>query len=401
VDPEPRRRFNEAFSQATYARLHSEIEAALGEVPAFRLAETPVFLPGELRRRCETAAREILEAVSQPEVVARLRRFVPEGRRVQGGEALPEFALVDFAVVRGESGALEPCLVEMQGFPSLYAFTLFQQDAWVRILSEIPGMGGRFDGFFGGADREEYARRLRRAVVGDCDPAEVVLVDLDPPSQKTWIDFEATRRLLGVEPVCLTSLELDRSNRRLFRRAAGRRLPVRRIYNRVVFDEIDRKGVAFPFDLREEIDVEWAPHPSWYWIWSKAALPSIDHPAAPRARLLSEIDALPDDLSRWILKPLFSFAGGGVRLDVTARDLAAIPATERRRWMLQEKIAYEPALQACDGGGVKVEIRMMFLRDPAREKPDLVFNLARLSRGAMLGVDFNRDRTWVGSSVAL
>ena len=71
-----------------------------------------------------------------------------------------------------------------------------------------------------------------------------------------------------------------------------------------------------------------------------------------------------------------------------------------RQHQRQEKIEYAPALEAADGGGVKVEIRMMFLRPDAETKPKLAQNLVRLSRGKMLGVDFNKDFTWVGSSVA-
>ncbi len=102
-----------------------------------------------------------------------------------------------------------------------------------------------------------------------------------------------------------------------------------------------------------------------------------------------------------MLKPLFSFAGGGVNVDPTAADVAAIPEAERAHWVLMEKIAYDPCLAAVDGGGVKVEVRMMFFRPDGDARPTLGLNLCRLSRGKMLGVDFNKDFTWVGSSVAL
>src|SRR5690606_27618491 len=113
----------------------------------------------------------------------------------------------------------------------------------------------------------------------------------------------------------------------------------------------------------------------------------------PRARYLSELDAAPEDLSGFVLKPLFSFAGSGVKVDVTAADIAAVPLAERDRWILQEKIAYEPALVMPDGNGVKAEVRMMFLRAPDEPEPTLALNLVRLSRGKMLGVDQNRDLT--------
>src|SRR5207248_8687156 len=111
---------------------------------------------------------------------------------------------------------------------------------------------------------------------------------------------------------------------------------------------------------------------------------------------------VPEDLAEhYVLKPLFSFAGGGVNVEPTPRDLEAIPKSQKDGWCIQEKIEYAPALKAADGGGVKIEIRMMFLRPDDSAEPVLAQNLVRLSRGKMLGVDFNKEFTWVGSSLAL
>jgi hypothetical protein len=181
----------------------------------------------------------------------------------------------------------------------------------------------------------------------------------------------------------------------------GKKLPVRRIYNRMVFDELEQKGYRLPFDFRDELDVTWCSHPNWYWVWSKFSLPSLDHPAIPRARFLSELKEMPEDLSRYVLKPLFSFAGAGVVIDVTPEDLARIPEAERDRWVLQEKIVYAPAFVAPDGGPVKAEIRVMLLRPPGAQKLVPHIFLVRLSRGKMLGVDHNKGHTWVGGSVGI
>ncbi|MFI5198433.1 MAG: hypothetical protein ACHQJD_07430, partial [Thermoanaerobaculia bacterium] len=223
---------------------------------------------------------------------------------------------------------------------------------------------------------------------------------LAPEEQKTAIDFCATRELLGVDAVDPRSLVKE--GRRLFRMKEGRRVPVRRIYNRIVFDELIKKDVALPFDFREDLDVRWVPHPNWFWTWSKFSLPLLVHETVPKSTYLSEFGAVPKNLTeRYVLKPLFSFAGGGVNVDPKPEDLARIPESERGSWCLQEKIAYDPCLVAVDGGGVKVEVRMMFFRPDADAAPTLSLNLCRLSRGKMLGVDFNKDFTWVGSSVAL
>jgi hypothetical protein len=245
--------------------------------------------------------------------------------------------------------------------------------------------------------REAFLRLAQRTIAGDHDPREVILMDIDPPTQKTWPDFAATRLLFGVDPVCPTSLV--KRGKKLFR-ADG--TPVRRIYNRVVFDELERKRLDLPFDYRDELDVEWTPHPNWYWVWSKHSLPYLDHWSVPRATFVSALDRIPPDLTeRYVLKPLFSFAGGGVNVDPVPADIERIPAADRHAWCIQEKISYEPALEAADGGGVKVEVRMMFLRPDEDALPTLAQNLVRLSRGKMLGVDFNKDFTWVGSSIGL
>jgi hypothetical protein len=226
-----------------------------------------------------------------------------------------------------------------------------------------------------------------------------VLLDLDPPAQKTYPDFVATKLLTGVDAVCPRTLVRD--GRRLFRKVAGRLVPVRRIYNRIVFDELEQKKTVLPFRYTEDLDVTWCSHPNWYWTWSKYTLPFVDHPAVPRARYVADLDRIPDDLERYVLKPLFSFAGAGVKVDPTRADLEAIPEADRHKWLVQEKIAYEPALLMPDGNGVKAEVRMMFLRAPDELKPTLVLNLVRLSRGKMLGVDQNKDLTWVGGSVGI
>ena len=259
---------------------------------------------------------------------------------------------------------------------------------------------GPWSPFFSGLSRAGFLDLFRRTIVGDADPEEVVLLDLEPEEQKTAIDFHATRLLLGVD--ALDPRMLVKEGRRLFRVKEGRRIPVRRIYNRIVFDELIKKDAALPFDFREELDVRWVPHPNWYWTWSKYSLPLLSHETVPKSRYLSEVEVVPKDLTeRYVLKPLFSFAGGGVNVDPTPEDLERIPESERGSWCLQEKIAYDPCLVAADGGGVKVEIRMMFFRPDGDAAPTLGLNLCRLSRGKMLGVDFNKDFTWVGSSVAL
>ncbi len=393
--------FNQSYTDRIYADYGEDMRRRLGTAIPFRLAESPVFVPSELRARLEEAALGILEQLSRPELIRRMKSAIPPAFDAPGMPALPSFAQLDFAIVREEDGSLGPRLIELQGFPSLTAMQVIQCDAWRDTLRRLPGLDRDWSCWFSGLNREEALEIARRTIVGGHDPQEVVLMDLDPRNQKTFPDFAATRNLFGVDAVCPTSL--IRRGRVLSRRLEdGREVPVRRIYNRVVFDELVRSGKALPFDYREELDVEWSPHPNWYWTWSKYSIPLLKHASVPPAAYLSELEELPVALAkRYVLKPLFSFAGGGVQIEPTAEDIAAIPPGERSNWCLQEKISYAPALVDTDGNGVKVEIRLMFLKPDEQDRLRLVQNLCRLSRGKMMGVDFNKDFTWVGSSIGL
>ena len=387
--------FNRQFTPELYDWYQSELARRLDCTFEFRLAETPVFLTDDFKARATSAAEAIVEQLSDPALIARMKEAIPLRWHTPGMDALPNLAQVDFAVVN-ENGTLVPKLIELQGFPSLTGLQIVQRDVWRDTLAKMDGLDAAWSCWYSGYDREAFVDLARQTIVGRNDPAEVILMDLDPPRQKTYPDFAATKKLFGVDAV--DPVTLVKRGRQLFR-ADG--TPVRRIYNRIVFDELIAKGIELPFDYREELDVEWCPHPNWYWVWSKYSLPFLRHESVPRATFVSELETVPDDLSRYVLKPLFSFAGGGVNVEPTRADIDAIPESERANWCVQEKIEYEPALAAADGGGVKIEIRMMFLRPDDEPKPILAQNLVRLSRGKMLGVDFNKQFTWVGSSVGL
>ena len=394
MDKQFRERFNAQFTPALYESYKRQLAARLDTTFEFRLAETPVFLPEDFKRRAVESATAIVNQLSDPALVERMKSAIPERWNTPGMDALPQFTQVDFAVVR-ENGVLVPKLIELQGFPSLTALQVMQRDVWTETLATMDGLDADWSCWFSGLDRGRFLELARRTICGTHDPAEVILLDIEPSKQKTAPDFVATKLLFDVDAV--DPRELTRRGNQLFR--GDRR--VRRIYNRVVFDELIAKRIVTPFDYREPLDVEWAPHPNWYWVWSKYSLAFLRHESVPRATFVSELTTIPDDLSRFVLKPLFSFAGGGVNVDPTRADIDAIPEAERGGWCLQEKIEYAPALLATDGGGVKVEIRMMFLRPDDEARPILAQNLVRLSRGKMLGVDFNKDFSWVGSSIGL
>ncbi len=399
MDPDLRARFNAAFTPELYRRYVERLERRLEVKIPFRIAETPFFLSRPLRTRLATAAREIVAQISKPERIEAMKKAIPPHLDAPGIDALASCIQVDFAITRDERGELTGKVVELQGFPSLYALMILQTEALAEELAGVPGLEGPWSLFYSGLDRDSFVSKFRHALLAGNAPEEVVLLDLDPPKQKTYADFVATRMLTGVEAIGPEAIE--REGRKLFRRKDGKRVPIRRIYNRIVFDELERAGVSLPFAWTDDLDVSWFPHPNWYWIWSKYTLPHVEHPAIPKARFLSELDRYPDDLSRYVLKPLFSFAGSGVNVDPSRADLDAIPEAQRSGFLLQEKIEYAPALHTPEGHGVKAEVRMMFLRAPDQPEPELVLNLVRLSRGKMLGVDQNKDFDWVGGSVGI
>lgn len=353
-----------------------------------------MFLPPELRDKMVRCASEIWTELSSPENLRGSLAAVPGTLDVPGCTDLPTFAQADFAITRdGPEGALAPKLIELQAFASLYAFQVFQSKELERMT---PG-GDGLDFLLSGLDEPGYVRAVGDAIVGGYPAENVVLMDIDPPSQKTSVDFAFTERLWNVRPVSV--MDLERRGRELWYRRDGRATRILRIYNRLIFDELAAKGISIPIDFTEPLDVSWAGHPNWYFRWSKHSLPALRHPVVPEARLLSDFDGWPDDLENWVYKPLFSFAGSGVKVDVTRADLDGVPAAERGHAILMRKVNYAPVIETTDGNGSMVEVRVMFIWREGKPLP--VTTLARLSQGKMMGVAFNKDRTWVGSSGCL
>jgi hypothetical protein len=390
VIPELRRAYNEGFSEERYRAYAKRLAERGGMEIPFRLAETPVFLPPALRDEMVEASLEIFRQLSRPEALHRSLAAVPQRFDVPGCDELPVFAVTDFAVARDRGGALVPKLIELQAFPTLYAFQVAQSEE----LSYICPDGHRLDWYLSGLDTLGYKRVVGEAILSGLAPEEVVLLDLDPPRQKTAIDFAFTEKFWDVR--ALDPSEIEKRGRELWYERDGKRVRIRRIYNRLIFDELEAKDVKLPFDLTSRLDVSWAGHPNWYFRWSKHCLPEISHPTVPESRLLSDFETLPKDLENWVLKPLFSFAGSGVKVEVTPGDIAAVPEEQRAQFLLMRKIEYAPAIATVDGQFSKVEVRVMFVWREGAPLP--VTTLARLSQGKMMGVNYNKDKTWVGSS---
>ena len=392
--PSLRKKYNEEFTEENYHRFLEELGGVFPGHLDFRVAETPVFVPQSFRDKMLSACDHILEVISGPEYKEQSMDAIPEGLRVPNEDAHPHFIAFDFGVCLGENGELEPQLIEMQGFPSLFA--------WEVLLPEIHRKHfwtpSNFTDYLSGFDRATYIERLRSIIIGSEDPRHVVLLEVFPHSQKTRVDFYATEMLLGIKTVCLT--EIIQEGRKLFYMHEGEKVAIHRIYNRVIFDdlfqqseEVRQKGRIF----QEELDLTWVPHPNWFYRISKFTLPFIRHPYVPHTEFLS-LATLPEDLENYVVKPLFSFAGQGVIIDVTKEELSKIP--DPQNWIIQRKVAYAPAVATPDDPA-KVEIRLFYFWEENALRPLPANNLARLSKGKMIGVRYNKDRTWVGGSFCL
>jgi hypothetical protein len=416
--PELRRQFNEGFTPEGYATLLQLAEERCGTRVEYRIAETPVFLPLPLLEEMGAAGAELTRALlGNAACLEAARRAIPAGFNVAGENSHPNFLTADFALVRNAQGTLAPKLVEIQAFPSVYGYQDVLSEAY-RVAFGLPRGLGRF---LSGLDEAGYWALLSRTVLGSHDPENVVLTELDPMNQKTLPDFKVTATRLGIPVVDIRSLEAI-GDKLHYRDANGRLVPIDRIYNRAIADELIARDVHLPFDLTFPWDVEWAGHPNWYFLISKFSLPWLSrppgcHPVVPPAVFVDEFlegsgraqleaagvalpaQAGPDTVyGELLLKPLFSFAGKGIQFDPTQAQLEAIPPPKRNEFLLQQRMRFEHTIET-PWGLTQAEIRILYLwPDGGSLTPAL--SLVRLGRGKMMGVDHNRDQEWVGASAA-
>ena len=382
--PSHRRRFNREYSEAKHDRFLAVLEERCGEPVPFRHSETPCFLPGSLIDTMVRYGREMVEQLlSDPRYQRESRAAVPAAYNVPGEDAVPLFVQADF----GLDAQLRPQLVEIQGFPSLYAY----QPLMARAYRQAYGIDAELNALPGGMGTDEYHALLGEAIVGRHDPENVVLLEIDPGHQKTRHDFLLTEQDYGVRTVDISSVV--KQGARLFYQRDGKLTPIRRIYNRAIVDELVRKRIPMAFDFRDELEVEWAGHPNWFFRLSKFSLPYLKHPAVPRTQFLDRASDIgrPED---YVLKPLYSFAGAGVIVGPTAAQLAAVPLEQRSQYILQERVDFRPAVDT-PFGPTKIEVRVMYLWG---DRLRAVNTIIRMGRGAQMGVDHNKGFAWVGAS---
>ncbi len=389
--PEIRKKYNEAFTKEKYEAFLQDIDKTYGYTVPFRQAETPVFLTDAFRDRVIEAGNEIAEKVLSEAFFLNSDNAIPEGLYVPNDPGFAGMLAIDFAICKDAEGEWIPQLIEMQGFPSLYGYQVFQSGMYQKHFD----ISDEFTYLFNGLTLEEYKHRLKNWILNGHKPENVILLEIEPYEQKTAIDFYVTEDWTGIKSVCISELILE--DKKLYYHLNGKKTPVERIYNRVIFDELlPRTDLKRQFNLTEDVDVEWVCHPNWFFRISKFTLPQLKSIYVPDTNYISELKEYPKDLENYVLKPLFSFAGQGVIINVTQADLDAV--TDRENWILQRKVNYEPVFLDPQGVGVKGEIRLLFLYNPESGKCELAANLGRLSKGLMVGVRYNKDFEWVGAS---
>jgi len=386
-----RQKFNASFTEGNYTKFIDWVADQFQYRPPFRIAETPIFIPDKLRDQLIEACEEMVDVIAKPDFKELSERALLAGQTVPKETPHTTFLQFDFGICEDGEGGYIPQLIEAQGFPSLYFFQDFIADAY-RQFFDIPD---EMSHLFHGLDSANYLAKLKDIIVGDCPPEQVILLEVEPEKQTTAIDFIVAKRALGIEICCVS--DIKKEGKDLFYIKEGRKIQIRRIFNRVIFDElIKRDDLKREFYLTQEANVEWVGHPNWFFRISKHTLPLLKSKYVPHSLYLNEVDQIPEDLHNYVLKPLYSFAGTGVIINLNKFDIESISDPEN--YILQRKVSYAPVIPTADDPA-KLEVRMMLLWEKNAPRPYLVNNLVRLSKGEMVGVRYNKDKTWVGGSV--
>jgi len=390
--PAIRKVYNDTFTVDRYHAFLQDLHSKYPGAIEFRVAETPVFIDKSFGQKIFDACESIIDVITGPNFKSLTERAIPPAEYVPHENGHAHMIAFDFGICENDKGEYEPQLIEMQGFPTLFGFQVYMPDV-MRKHFPIPD---NYSQYLNGLNHDSYLAQLKEVIVGDHDPENVILLEIKPHEQKTKIDFYCTRDYLGIEPVCIT--ELIQEGKQLYYMKEGKKTLVKRIYNRVIFDDLNaQKATLGKFvDITSDLDVEWVPHPNWFYRISKFTMPYLQHPYVPPTFFLNEVKQLPGELENYVLKPLFSFAGQGVVIDVTQEDISAIKDPEN--WILQQKVKYADVIPTPDVPA-KVEVRIMYLWKEGWDRPRPAINLARLSKGKMIGVRYNKDKEWVGGSV--
>ena len=391
--PKYRKLFNDSFTLEKYQEFQDDVASDFDYLPTFRMAETPFFIPNELKAQLIEGCNDVIKLIQRDDFKALTEQSLELNHKVPNEDAHTTFLAIDFGICE-EDGKIIPKLIEVQGFPSLfnYQYVLYEKfKKHYPFLEELTP-------FIGGTTPEEYLKLVEESICNNHPKENVILLEIEPEKQNTKIDFYYCKRDIGIPIVCVTDL-IKKGKQLFYKNENGEEILVKRIYNRVIFDELDlRTDLNLSFSFSDELDVEWAGHPNWFFRISKFILPYLKGKYFIETTLLSDLKVIPEDLENYVLKPLFSFSGTGVIFHVKKEDIEAVK--EKDLYILQKKVHYIPVVQSPDGK-VKAEVRVLCVWKKNDASPTLLCNLVRLSRGEMIGVKFNKDKDWVGGTLGL
>jgi hypothetical protein len=299
--PALRQQFNTNFIESRYDNFVNKIHADWPKMLDFRVAETPVFIDKALKNKLITACESFIDVIVSPDFNAKTEAAIPVNQNVPNENEHTSFLAIDFAVCKDANGELTPQLIELQGFPSIFGFQSYITEHFQKTYQ----ISSEFGNYFGVKNQAEYIQKLREVIVGDENPENVILLDIYPEKQKTRIDFAVTEAMLGIKVVCYT--RILKVGRQLFYDNGCQRIEIKRIYNRLIFDDLTNfPDLKTDFHFTDDVDVLWVGHPNWFFRISKYILPFLQSPYSPEARFLSEYNGVfPADLENYVLKPLF------------------------------------------------------------------------------------------------
>lgn len=388
-----RQLFNDNFTTEKYNAFIDDINSDFNYKVTFRIGETPFFITNELKAQLLEGCNQVIDFIKKEDFISLTNKALELNRKVPNEDNHTTFLAIDFGICE-EDGAIVPKLIEVQGFPSLFNF---QNHLSQKFFNHYPFLS-ELTPFFNGLNPTSYLKLIEEVICNDFPKENVILLEIEPEKQNTKIDFYYCHRDIGIPIICVTEL-FQKGNQLFYKNEKGIEILVKRIYNRVIFDELDlRTDLQLNFDFSSDIDVEWAGHPNWFFRISKFILPYLKGKYFIETTLLSDLKEIPNDLENYVLKPLFSFSGSGVIFHVKREDIEAV--TEKDLYILQKKVHYKPIIQSPDGL-VKAEVRLLAVWKKDAPSPTLVTNLVRLSRGEMIGVKFNKDKDWVGGTVGM
>jgi len=387
--PKYREQFNNEFTPEKYDAVLEKFEEKEGIQPLFRVSESPIFLTSEFKEKLNDACESIITQIKKMSN-EELQKAVPDNCNVPNDTAQPHFFTIDFGICENEKGEIVPQLIELQAFPTLYAFQKELQNALCEVYPFLNNLKSDISD-------EQYYKELKELLIGNENPENVILLEIYPDKQKTNIDFYLTEKLLGIKTVCLTKIKKD--GRKLYYEKDGENVEIKRIYNRVIFDELDKiPDLKTEFDFREDVDVKWITHPNWFFKISKFLLPKLSHDYVPKSYFLNEFPS-GENISDFVLKPLFSFAGSGVNLNPTQEILDEI--VDKENFIMQRKVSYVPLFKDPNNEFSKAEVRLLYIWKENEERPKLMEHLVRMTKAAMVNVDFNKkDAIWIGGTTA-